>query len=414
MDPRYLALLALLMSSSALASADWPQFRGPTGDGISPAVDLPVQWNANKGVAWSIEVPGKGWSSPIVADGRVYLTAAVGGSGRAAVTLHLFCIDAATGKGIWDTELFQPNPAAVHQIHAKNSPASSTPVIDGNRIYAHFGHLGTAAVDLDGKVIWRQTDLNYQPVHGNGGSPLLIDGLLIVNCDGARNPMVVAMDSATGQIKWTTPRDTPARNTFSFCTPAGIEVDGKSEVISPGSGLVGAYDPHSGKELWRVRYGQGYSVVPKPVFADGLLFLSSGFDTPVLYAIRPQGAAGDVTATHVAWTMRKGAPKTPSVLVSGDDLFMVDDSGIATCADAKTGQVIWTHRLEGGYSASPVMADGKLYFQNEEGLGTVLKASKTFEQLSVNDLGERSLASYAVAGHAIFIRTEKHLFKIGN
>jgi outer membrane protein assembly factor BamB len=396
------------------ATQDWPQFRGPSGQGISTATDVPVEWNAQKNVAWSLDIPGRGWSSPVLAGGKVFLTTAVGGTGRLPLSLHVLCIDAQTGKGVWDTEVFQPNANAARQIHPKNSPASPTPLIVGDRMYVHFGHLGTAALDLSGKVLWKQTDLNYIPVHGNGGSPVLVNGLLIFNCDGARDPMVVALDAQTGQIKWHTLRNTTARKTFSFCTPLVIDVNGGTQVISPGSGFVGGYDPESGKELWRVRYGEGYSVVPRPVFADGLLFVSSGFDVPVLYAIKPDGASGDATASNVVWTARKGAPRTPSVVVSGDELYMIDDGGIASCTDARTGQVYWAHRLDGAYSASPVLAEGKVYFQTEDGVGTVVKAGKTYEQLSVNDLGERTLASYAVTDHALFIRTEKHLFKIAS
>jgi len=410
----FFMLVIAFASSSLWAAEDWPQFRGPTGQGISTATDVPVEWNASKNVAWSLEVPGRGWSSPVLVGGKVYLTTAAGGSGRTPLTLHVLCVDAETGKGAWDTEVFKPDPAAVRQINQKNSPASPTLLIAGDKMYAHFGHMGTAALDLSGKVLWKQTGLNYSPVHGNGGSPVLVKDMLIFSCDGARDPMVVALDAQTGEMKWHTPRNTTAHKPFSFSTPLAIDVNGATQVISPGSGFVAGYEPQSGKELWRVRYGEGYSVVPRPVFADGLLFISSGFDAPVLYAIKPDGATGDATESHVAWTARKGAPRTPSVVVSGDELYMVDDSGVASCTDARTGQVYWTHRLDGGFSASLVLADGKVYFQNEDGVGTVIKASKTYEQLSVNDLGERTLASYAVTDHALFIRTEKHLFKISS
>ena len=190
-------------------------------------------------------------------------------------------------------------------------------------------------------------------------------------------------------------------------------MDGRKQIVSPASGFVAAYDPVDGRELWRVRYGDGYSVVPRPAFAHGLLYVSSGFDSAVLYAIRPAGAAGDVTDTHVAWRIRKGAPLTPSPLVVGDELYMVSDNGVATCADAKTGAVHWTQRLDGNFSASPVAAEGRVYFQNESGVGFVVKAAKAFELLGENDLAERSLASYSVADGALFVRTEAHLWRIG-
>jgi outer membrane protein assembly factor BamB len=177
-------------------------------------------------------------------------------------------------------------------MHSKNSPASATPVVTADRLYVHFGHMGTAALDLSGKVLWRQTSVTYPPVHGNGGSPVLVGGLLVFNCDGAKDPFVAALDAGSGEVRWKTPRDTPAKSKFSFSTPLVIEVEGRAQLVSAASGFVGGYDPADGRELWRVRYGEGYSVVPRPVYSHGLLFVSSGFDSPVLYAIRPAGRRG--------------------------------------------------------------------------------------------------------------------------
>ena len=405
------ALVAFCLLASVSRAGDWPEFRGPTGQGISEAKGVPVEWSASKNVAWKVEVPGRGWSSPVLKDGKLYLTTAVvTGAKGAGATLYAVCLDAATGKVLWDTAVLKPD--ALGKYHDKNSPASATPIVTSNRLYVHFGYLGTAALDLSGKVIWTQTSLKYVPVHGNGGSPLLLGDELIFSCDGVSNPFIACLDAATGKVRWRTARNTPAKRTFSFCTPLAIEVGGATQVVLPGSGFVGGYDPKSGAELWRVRYGEGYSIVPRPVYAGGLVFVSAGFDTPVVYAVRPEGAKGDVTDTHVAWTQRKAAPDTPSMLSVGDELYYISDGGIAACVDAKTGTVHWSHRLNGNYSASPVLAEGRIYFQSEEGLGTVIKAGKTFEQLAENDLGEKSLASYAVDDGAIYVRTEKHLWKI--
>ena len=406
-----LAWLLFWTSGRLLAAGDWPEFRGPTGQGLSDATGVPVEWNATKNVAWKTEIPGQGWSSPVLSAGRLYLTTAVGGNGD-PVTLHALCLDADHGKILWDTEIFQPDPVAVAAMHHKNSTASPTPIVTADKLYVHFGHMGTAALDLSGKILWRENVLKYSPVHGNGGSPILLGDELIFNCDGASDPFMAALDAATGHVKWRTPQNALVRNKFSFCTPLAIEVDGATQVISPASGFVGGYDPTNGHELWRVRYGDGYSVVPRPVFAHGLIYISSGFDSPVVYAINPAGAHGDVTDTHVAWKHRKGGPTTPSLLVVGDNLYCVSDLGIASCVDAVTGNLHWTHRFDGKFSASPVAAEGRVYFQNEDGVGFVIKAGTSFEQLAENDLGERSLASYAVTDHALFIRTEKHLWKI--
>ena len=394
------------------AESEWPQFRGPAGQGVSAAVHVPVKWDAATHIAWKGEIPGRGWSSPVLSKGRVYLTCAVGETDGSNVSLHALCIDAANGHTIWDAEVFQPEAAVAKAMHPKNSLASSTPIVTGERLFVHFGHMGTAALDLSGKVVWRQTALKYAPVHGAGGSPILADGALVFSCDGEREPFVAALDAGTGAVRWQTPRKSPAKKQFSFSTPLAVTIGGTKEIISPGSGFVGAYDLRDGHEIWRFGYGEGYSVVPRPVFSHGLLFVSSSFDAPVFYAIRPDGATGDVTATNVAWSARKGAPHTASPVVVGDEIYFVSDAGIATCADAKTGEVHWSERLGGGFSASPIAAEGRVYFQNEAGVGFVVKAGTTYELLATNDLGERSLASYAVADGALFIRTEKRLWKV--
>jgi outer membrane protein assembly factor BamB len=411
-NPRHLTLAAatffiVFPFPGQAAETEWPQFRGPTGQGLSGAVGVPVTWSATENVAWKVEVPGKGWSSPVLSKGKIYLTTAAGGALRA------LCLDAADGHTLWDTELFRPDPESMSAMHQKNSLASPTPIVADGKIYAHFGHMGTAALDLDGKVLWRQDQVKYTPVHGAGGSPILTDGVLAFSCDAAKDPFLVGLDAATGKLKWKTPRNTPAKKPFSFSTPLAISLGGKTQIVSPGSGLVGGYDAQDGHELWRVRYGEGYSVIPRPVYAHGLLYVSSSFDQAALYAIRPEGAAGDMTEKAIAWSVKKGAPHSASALVLGDEVYFVSDASIATCADAETGKVYWTERLGGGFSASPVAAEGRVYFQNETGSGTVLKAGKTFEKLAKNEVGEPTLASIAVADGAIYLRGEKHLWRIG-
>jgi outer membrane protein assembly factor BamB len=407
-----LPVLALLLPicTAFPAEAEWPQFRGPTGQGISAARDLPIEWNATTHVVWKVASPGKGWSSPVISKGRLYLTAAVGEGDPA---LHAVCLDPADGRTLWSTEVFRPDPGVATTGHRKSSPASPTPIVAADRLYVHFGHMGTAALDLAGEVVWRQTELKYPPVHGNGGSPVLVDGALVFSCDGREAPFVAALEAATGRVRWKTERKTSAKNQFSFSTPLAITIGGATQVVSPGSGFVAAYDPRDGRECWRVDYGDGYSVVPRPVYAHDLLFLASGFNKPVFHAIRPAGATGDVTATHVAWKEPKGAPHTPSAVVVGDEVYFVSDAGIATCADARTGTVHWSERLGGNFSASPIVAEGRIYFQNETGVGYVVRAAKTYELLATNDLGERTLASPAAIDGALFLRSEGHLWRIG-
>jgi outer membrane protein assembly factor BamB len=406
---KYLGCIALFGVAAITAnSADWPQFRGPDGQGHSNARQLPTEWSVTKNMAWRQPISGAGWSSPIIYRGRLYLTAAVQPAGAGNQSLRTLCLDTHTGKTLWSTEVFS-SPAT--GAHSKNSHASPTAVTDGDKIYVHFGHYGTAALNLNGKVVWQNASLKYPSVHGNGGSPILVGNALIFSCDGSSNPFVVALNKATGEVLWRTPRSNDAKKKFSFSTPLAIVVNGKTQVVSTTSGAAIAYDPENGKEIWQVRYPEGYSIVPRPVFGHGMVYISSAFERPIVYAIRPEGR-GDVTDTHVAWTIDKGGPKTPSPLLVGDELYFVSDAGIMTCADAKTGTVHWQERIGGNYSASPVYADGKIYAQNEEGVGTVLKAGKNFEVLAKNDLKERTLASYAIDDGVIYIRTEKHLCRI--
>jgi outer membrane protein assembly factor BamB len=411
-----LAGFALGTGLALNALADWPAFRGPGDQGHAPVKTAPLHWSASSNVVWETELPGSGWSSPVLSQGQLYLTAAVprtaGDQAAGGNSLRVFRLTADTGKIIWDVEALAESDKTPG-IHSKNGHASPTPLVADDRLYVHFGHEGTACLGLDGKVIWRQTDFRYSPVHGNGGSPIRVADLLVFSADGAEQPKVIALEAATGKLRWQTPRQVEVKRTFSFCTPLLIEVGGQRQIISPGSGAVVAYDPQDGHEIWRVRYGEGYSVVPRPVFAHGLLFIGTGYDRPWIYAVRPDGK-GDVTETHVAWKLAKGAPNTPSMLVVGDELYAVSDAGIASCLDARTGTVHWSERLGGDFSSSPVWAAGRLYFQNEAGMGFVLAPGKTFQVLAKNDLGSRTLASYAVDEGTFYIRTASRLLRIGS
>lgn len=407
-----LALMTALISCFVLLAyaGDWPEFRGPTGQGIVLTGTLPTTWSKNKNVAWKKQIPGKGWSSPVVAGGRVFLTTAVPGD-NGDQSLRALCLDAARGDILWQKEVFQQKNEQAPVIHSKNSHASPTPLVHGGKLFVHFGHQGIACLDLDGKILWRNTTNRYSPVHGNGGSPIVVDDLLVFSCDGGDNAFVAALNVADGKTRWKTPRTVPAAKKFSFSTPLLIEVNGRKQIISPGSNAVCAYDPADGKEIWRVRY-DGYSVVPRPVYGHGLLFISTGYDRPILLAIRADGK-GDVTDTHVVWKTNKAVPQSPSPLLVGDELYTVSDGGVAGCFDARTGEVHWRERLGGNYSASPLLADGKLYFQSEQGTGVVVQAGKAFKLVAKNSLDEPSLASPAAADGALFIRTETRLYRIG-
>jgi outer membrane protein assembly factor BamB len=365
---------------------------------------------------WKAELPGRAWSSPIVVGDRIFLTNAVGDKDSTdphdTFSLRVLALNAADGKVIWDTEVFRIENPQTLGVHGKNSYASPTPIFEDGRIYAHFGHLGTACVDENGKLVWKTNELGYKPVHGNGGCPVLVNDLLVFNADAGDAPFIIALDKQTGKVRWKIPRTSDAKKKFSFCTPLVIEVNGEKQIISPGSNVVSALNPKDGSEIWRVRY-DGYSVVPRPVFGHGLLYLSTGFDHASALAIRPDGK-GDVTDTHVAWKLDKGSPLTPSMLLVDKDIYMVSDQGIVSCVDAVSGTVHWQERVSRVTSASPLYADGKIYIQDELGSGYVLKPnSASLELLARNDLGDKSLASPAVWKDKLLIRTQSALWCIG-
>lgn len=408
---RPVSLWFLLVTSLPLVAADsWPEFRGPTADGHAPEAKVPTLWSATSKTRWKIPVEGKAWSSPVIADGKVYVTTAV--SKDAKLSLKALCFELAGGKQVWERTVFEKAEGA---IHAKNSHASPTPVYAEGKLYVHFGHDGTAALNAgDGSILWTQTSLSYAPVHGNGGSPVVHDGKLIFSSDGQADPFIVALSTADGSVVWKTPRNVTVQRTFSFATPLLIEVKGKIQIISPASGAVIAYDPADGQEIWRFRYGEGYSVVPRPLHREGVIYVCSGFNRAILYAVKTDGT-GDVTDTHLVWQDDKTVPKESSPILVGDEIYFNDDKGILSCLDAATGKEHYRERLDGqgGYSASPVFAGGHLYFHNGNGITTVVKPGKTFTKVAENQLGEYGLSSFAVVSDGFVIRTEGHLIRLG-
>jgi len=402
-------LLSISFAFSLLASGsaqDWPEFRGPSGQGHGLGKNLPAEWSQTKNVKWRTKLKGEGWSSPILVAGKVIITSAVSDGGDLA--LRALAFDERTGAEIWDRELFR---ARSSKKHKKNSHASPTPITDGKRVYVHFGPNGTACLDLSGRVIWKQNDLDYPPVHGNGGSPILVDDKLIFSCDGSKNPFIVALSTETGKVIWKRARKSGASRKFSFSTPLLITVKGKKQVISPGSGVVYALNPLNGSIIWECDYDQGYSVVPRPLYAHGLVYVGTGFNKANLLAIDPTGK-GDVTDTHVRWKNSRGISKTPSFIVVGDEIYVIADNGVAKCLDARTGAEHWDERVGGGYSSSPTYADGKIYVHSEQGKTVVLKPGKTFKILAESELKEKTFASLAVSGSALYQRSESYLYKI--
>jgi outer membrane protein assembly factor BamB len=420
--PRFLfALPVALLTAVAVPGADWYQFRGPTGQGYAESKNLPTEWSPGKNLVWRTAIPGLGWSSPVIAAGRVYLTTAVpaGDGKKPDYSLRALCIDAKSGSILWSEEVFQERGAASPTIHGKNSHASPTPIVEEGKVYVHFGHMGTACLNAkDGSKVWATQKLRYNPVHGNGGSPIIAAGKLIFSIDGTDKQAVIALDKQTGAVAWETPRNAKPGKAFSFSTPLAITVNGQEQVVSAGSDVVMALDPKSGREIWRVKYS-GYSVVPRPVYGNGLLYVCTGYDDPGLYAIRVDGK-GDVTDTHVAWTLKKDSmPRNAAPLLVGDSLYTVSDGGLVSCLDARTGKIRWSETIGRPHSASPISAGGLIYLLAEDGTGTVFKPGETYDEVAKNKFSEQgspakflSLASYAVDGDALFLRTAKALYRI--
>lgn len=396
-----------------VASLDWPQFRGPDGQGHGTAEKLPTKWNDVLNVAWRTRIPGRGWSSPVIQGDRIWMTTALKKGG----TLKLIGVNKTTGKIEKEILLFEIDQPG--KIHEKNGHASPTPIVDEGRIYVHFGAHGTAGLDSTGKVLWKKK-LDYYHHHGPAASPILVGKNLIIPCDGLDKPFyadvpmkdvkefqfVAALNVDTGETEWKKGR--AARH--SYATPLLIEVDGKQQVISPSADQTIAYDPKTGDEIWSVRY-DGYSLIPRPVFGNGLIFLCTGYNSPTVIAVKPDGT-GDVTETHVMWTYKLNAPNTPSPILVDGSLYFVSDAGVATCLNAETGKLIWKNRLGGNYSASPIYADGKLYFLSEEGITHVLTPGKQFKRIGTNKVNGPTFASPAVSGKAIFLRSEEYLYRI--
>lgn len=396
------ALLLLCLSIPVLAQ-EWPEFRGPGGQGHSDERGLPVTWSETKNVKWKVALPGKGWSSPAIQGERIWLTAAT----EDGKSLRALCLDAKTGALLLNLELFRLK--SLGALNAKNSLASPTPVLDGDKVYVHFGAHGTACLTQAGEVVWK-TRLDYDNgQHGPGGSPVIYDDLLIVSCDGLDVQYVVALDKLTGKTRWRKYR----QSYQAYTTPLIVRLPAGDQVISPGAFRAVAYEPRTGKELWQVRYGEGFSNVPRPVYGNGLVYICSGFQEASLLAVRVDGR-GDVTKSHLAWSLNRGIPRTPSPLLVGEELYFVSDNGIASCVDAKTGTEHWRARLGGEYSASPLYADGRIYFLNEAGESVVIAPGKEFKQLARNQLDGPTLASMAVAGGSLFIRSQTHLYRLSN
>ena len=432
-----LALLSTaLTSGSAVAEVlpSWSQWRGPAGQGHAPAAkDLPLAWSESENVAWKTPLEGKGWSSPVLDRGRLWLTTAVETPLSEAekaerlanvenssslqvsgpVSLRAVCLDAATGKRLHDIELFrqsQPDP-----IHSLNSYASPSPILDGGRLYCHFGTNGTAAVDAaTGAILWTHSLQKIKHENGAGGTPVLFENRLIFDCDGSDQQYIVALDTATGEVAWKTERS-GERNPEpqlkkAYGSPIVTEVDGRTVLLSTGADWLYAYDPADGRELWKQAYGVlGFSIVPRPIVGHGMAFISTSFMQPELLAVKlPTGDA----LPEIAWRVKKSVPNIPSPILVGDEIVMVSDKGVATCLDADSGEVRFSERLGGNFCSSPIYADGRIWVGNREGQTFILTPGKEFHVEATNQLDGEIMATPIAVGPALFLRTDKAVYRI--
>ena len=414
---------------------DWRQFRGPRGDGTVAGESLPVRWSEQEGVTWSVAVPGQGHSSPVIADGLVWLTTAIaeeltevakqarlaqianpqGLEIVGAVSLRALAFDQSTGEKKHDIELFRPE--SLEPIHKTNTYASPTPVIEGERVLVHFGSYGAAGIDTrTGEVLWRNQDLKVDHQNGPGSSPIVWNGLMITHYDGTDKQFVAALRVEDGSLAWRTERsgemNPKGEMQKAYCTPAIAETADGPELISPAADWVYGYDPATGEELWKAAYGElGFSTVPKPVIGHGMAYVCTSFMRSRLLAVR-YGGRGEVTSSHIAWSTDSQIPKKPSLMLVGEYLFVGNDAGILTCFDALSGKEIWRERIGGNFSASPLFQDGLIYFFSEEGKTTVIRAASEYQVVAVNDLGDGFTASPAVADGGLFLRSQSRLYRL--
>ncbi len=404
------------LPSSAAAKRDlnWPQFRGPDGQGHSNATGLPTTWSETENVRWKTPIHGRGWSSTVIWGDQIWLTTATPDGKE----LFAVCVDLATGKITHNQKLFDVEKP--QEAHTFNSYASPTPVIEQDRVYITFGSPGTACLDTrSGAVLWQRRDLPCNHFRGAGSSPILFENLLIMHFDGFDYQYVVALDKLTGKTVWKKDRDADYGSgdgdlKKAFSTPLVITASGRQQLISPFSKWTLSYDPRTGDELWRVHYNS-FSSTARPLFAPdilgGLLYLNTGFGKADLLAVRPDGS-GDITSSHIAWKATKSIGSKPSAILLDGLIYAVHDSGTMICLDATTGKEIWTHRLKGEYSASPISADGHLYLCNESGQTTILQPGRTYQELTTNTLDDGIMASPAAVGHTLILRTKSALYRI--
>lgn len=395
------------------AVSTWPDYRGPTWNGHADGANVPLEWSEKENVRWKTAVRGAGWSTPVVWGQQIWLTSAIEDGQK----LYAIAVDLESGEVEHEMLVFEvEEPEHKNKL---NSYASPSPVIEAGRVYVHFGTYGTACLDTaTAEIIWRRRDIKCDHMEGPGSSPVLYEDLLIFNVDGSDVQFVIALDKKTGETRWKTGRSVglerfPPNERKAFSTPILVEVDGAQQLVSSGSEGVAAYDPATGKELWVVRHS-GFSMSARPLTDGRFVYINTGFHgssgTRIL-AVRTSGE-GDMTGTNIAWSYRRGVPTMGSALLADGRIYMVSDGGVASCLLAESGKRLWRQRIGGQYSASPVLAGGRIYFFDREGRSVVLAAAESYRKLAENRLDGGFMASPAVAGDDLVLRTKSHLYRI--
>ncbi len=416
-------VVLLFFMPCLLLSENWPNWRGPSGDGISLEKGIPVKWSPTENIAWRVAIPGKGHSSPVVWGNKVFLTTCLPEKEQRL----LLCLDQRTGKKLWQKVVLN---SPLETIHPLNSRASGTPATDGQHVFVTFmkaddrkipapnvgtqrlitpGKIIVAAYDLDGEQKWKINVGDFISAHGFNTCPVLFEDLVIINGDHDGDAYLVALERKTGRERWRIERENKTR---SYATPIIREIGGRTQMILSGSLCVASYNPHNGKRHWIVD-GPTEQFVASMVYNGEYVFVTAGYPERHILAIRPDGS-GNVTDTHVAWRTNRGAAYVPSPIFAGPYLLVVADSGIASCLNAKTGKRHWMERLPGGHSPSTVSADGLVYFTSDRGVTTIVRPGKMFNVIARNELGEQISASPAISQGQIFLRTHQHLYCIGS
>ncbi|MEX0725538.1 MAG: PQQ-binding-like beta-propeller repeat protein [Planctomycetaceae bacterium] len=403
-------LIATFAASSLARAGDrWPEFRGPTADGHTDITGLPITFGETENLRWKTPIHDRGLSSPVIWDGQIWLTTATADGKK----LFAVCVDLDTGKIVHDITVFEI--AEPDYSHPYNSYASATPAIAEGKVFVHYGSAGTACLDTaTGETLWSRTDLPCNHFRGHGSSPALYKNLLIIHFDGYDYQYVAALDQNTGETVWKKDRDIDYGTDDgdfkkSYGTPTLIEVDGKMQLISVATTAMIAYDPATGDELYRVKHG-GFNTAARPIFGRGKIFINMEGGKRLL-AVEP-GGTGDLTDTNIVWNYEKSTPTRPSQTIYDKWLFMVSDIGVATCLDADTGEAVWTERLGGPHCASPIESEGRIYFFDETGHGTVIEAGPEFKVLAENQLDEGVFGSPAVADKSLIVRGLTQLYRL--